>query len=600
MVVRKHVLSTEMPVSSGNLPFLRLFVASSDIWAWRGPLVVYAAGRLWKQGLPLMSACLSIVCPSDGLPEAVFAALRTDLWPQFVEVVSKPVSIAIFAAGLLGLLVGWLARGGGRRAPEPAAPETGMEELRWRHEKLVLTERQLAEKQQRLEAFAVATAKLATPEEKAVALQVHLLAERMREARMKVGSDLSRMAAVKDRLGAVPGVSDRGRDAVSASREMAASQWSRLDETRELLRGIGDEVTGIEETMLSGALSSLDAAGLRKRLMDLKGWMLELPHGWAVSTGETDRRIRELLATVDEPGLAPVRDVLLVDGSLTASLSGDGGIDLPGAVTSLIAVLDRKPERTQCEATQEPRLLTGLPQGEPEAKPFPDFGFPDPVKPDDGFRDPAEFAKPEIRLGGGFHDLTLGLASGPEPEEATSLISADPEPQSDSGSEDGERTMVLFCSNNVELWGTTVYRGARCRARAVDSFPEWARWISICRLDTHERVFAPIQSTSLRSGQSSDAFGFNGSNELFYGARHLGLFSESCPNEVETRFTYGGWGFGHRAHEIAPDVEQLQAAGWEGREIPADTVFEIVVHEELPALGSLDRLLESGEVTGIA
>jgi hypothetical protein len=101
----------------------------------------------------------------------------------------------------------------------------------------------------------------------------------------------------------------------------------------------------------------------------------------------------------------------------------------------------------------------------------------------------------------------------------------------------------------------------------------------------------------LRNAQSADPFGFNGSNELFYGARHLGLFSESCPNEVETRFTYGGWGFGHRAREIAPEVEQLQAAGWEGREIPADTVFEIVIHEELPGLGRGDRVID-GEVCG--
>src|SRR5690606_29389395 len=110
-------------------------------------------------------------------------------------------------------------------------------------------------------------------------------------------------------------------------------------------------------------------------------------------------------------------------------------------------------------------------------------------------------------------------------------------------------------------------------------------------------VLAPIRTASLRNGQSADSFGFNGTNELFYGARHLGLFSEACPNEVETRFTYGGWGFGHRAHGIAPEVEQLQAAGWEGREIPSDTVFEIAIHEELPSLHEEDRLLEAGAVS---
>ncbi len=115
----------------------------------------------------------------------------------------------------------------------------------------------------------------------------------------------------------------------------------------------------------------------------------------------------------------------------------------------------------------------------------------------------------------------------------------------------------------------------------------------------HERArLRPDPYRQPADRQVSDPFGFNGTNELFYGARHLGLFSETCPNEVETRFTYGGWGFGHRAHEIAPEVEQLQAAGWEGREIPADTVFEIVIHEELPSLGQRDRILE-GEVRGV-
>ncbi len=67
---------------------------------------------------------------------------------------------------------------------------------------------------------------------------------------------------------------------------------------------------------------------------------------------------------------------------------------------------------------------------------------------------------------------------------------------------------------------------------------------------------------------------------------------------METRFTYGGWGFGHRANEITPEVEQLQAAGWEGREIPSDTVFEIVIHAELPVLGKHDRILEVGGMKG--
>ena len=211
-------------------------------------------------------------------------------------------------------------------------------------------------------------------------------------------------------------------------------------------------------------------------------------------------------------------------------------------------------------------------------------GLPAPglMQPDTGFRDPGDFTRAPVRIGEDFLDLTT-----PAPE--ATLPGAE-EPTADVPEEN--RSLILFCSNNVELWGHDVYRGAHCRARAIKDFPAWAQWISIRRLETRERVFAPVHTASLCNGQTSNPIGFNGTNELFYGARHLGIFSESCPNEVETRFTYGGWGFGHRANEIAPEVEQLQAAGWEGREIPADTVFEIVIHEQLPRLGKLDRLLE--------
>jgi hypothetical protein len=211
-------------------------------------------------------------------------------------------------------------------------------------------------------------------------------------------------------------------------------------------------------------------------------------------------------------------------------------------------------------------------------------GLPAPglTQPDTGFRDPGDFTRAPVRIGEDFLDLTT-----PAPEATLPVAE---EPIADVPEEN--RSLILFCSNNVELWGHDVYRGAHCRARAIKDFPAWAQWISIRRLETRERVFAPVHTASLCNGQTSNPVGFNGTNELFYGARHLGIFSESCPNEVETRFTYGGWGFGHRANEIAPEVEQLQAAGWEGREIPADTVFEIVIHEQLPRLGKLDRLLE--------
>ncbi len=560
-----------------------------------------------------MPACPSILCLLDGLSEAVFAFCLATTWPEVAEFLSRHAIACIAAAGALGLLFGWLAKlrtvlDAAEAAPEPVVP--GARELKWRHEKLVLVERQQAEKQARFDAFIDRLPAFATVEEQTAALRVYTLAERVREARQKVGSDLSRMRAVRDRLDEISPPIERGREAVGASRGMAEAQAVRLEEAREALRGIAEEALRIEETVGGGIP---DAAGLRRELMDLKGRIVSLPQGWATLVEETDRRLRELLATVDEPALVPVREVLLVDGSLTASLAGVAGFDLSGAVGAAIAVLDRVaeirnsksevrnpesepvdpvPEKTAevsgTAAPSEPapiRIGAGLEAPVVEEAPAGggfDFGFPAPGTPSPGSRNPMALATLS-RPAKGFHDLT-GTANG-------HAAAAEPPCTERDG-----RSLVLFCSNDVELWGRTVYRGERCRARAIEEFPAWAHWISIRRLDTGERVFAPIRNASLRQGQSADPYGFNGTNELFYGARHLGLFSESCPNEVETRFTYGGWGFGHRAPGIAPEVEQLQAAGWEGREIPSDTVFEIAIHEELPSLGANDRLLDEGAV----
>jgi hypothetical protein len=555
-----------------------------------------------------MPHCPSIFCPPSGSAEAYLAATVVESWPEMVDLLSKPVSLAILLAGMVGLIVGWMVRGRESAAAPVLLPSSGNEELRWRHEKLVLTERQQVEKQTRLDAFAGSFSRHATPEAMKAALLVFVLAERVREARQKTGTDLSRMLALRERLEAIPVSDRRETEAVKASARMAELRSGTLEEAREQLRGIGDRILKLEEEVSAGRLELTDAEnGLRGDLRDIKGEILALPQGWATAGDETDRQIRELLAMVGTAEIGAVRDILLIDGAMTLSLSGSGGIDLAAAVSEVMAALEvRKPEGSMAaDATLAAgpvimaETVNGLPgHGKKGGAPtFSDVPFisnpflapvveaPAPVllTPDAGFRDPGDFARNPVRIGKGFHDLTADDTFSTPPPPAAAL----PEESAEEN-----RALILFCSNNVELWGRDIYRGAHCRARAIKDFPAWAQWISIRRLDTRERVFAPVRTASLFNGQTSDPVGFNGTNELFYGARHLGIFSESCPNEVETRFTYGGWGFGHRANEITPEVEQLQAAGWEGREIPADTVFEIVLHEELPALGGLDRLLE--------
>ncbi|MDP4938139.1 MAG: hypothetical protein NWR21_02380, partial [Verrucomicrobiales bacterium] len=289
-----------------------------------------------------MPQCLSNFCPTSGLPDAYLFAALVESWPEMVDLLSKPVSIAILIAGMLGLIVGWLVRG--RETVPVAEPVslTGLEELHWRHEKLVLTERQQVEKQARLDEFADSAGHYDTPEAMNAALRLFVLAERVREARQKTGTDFSRMQAVGSRLGTIALADGRESEAVKASVRMAALRSATLEEAREALRGISDRILHLEGDAAAGRLDLADADDvLRRKLREIKGSILSLPQGWATSGDETDRQIRELLAMVSMPEVEAVRDVLLIDGAMTLSLSGSGGIDLVGAVTETMVALEK-------------------------------------------------------------------------------------------------------------------------------------------------------------------------------------------------------------------------------------------------------------------
>ncbi len=125
---------------------------------------------------------------------------------------------------------------------------------------------------------------------------------------------------------------------------------------------------------------------------------------------------------------------------------------------------------------------------------------------------------------------------------------------------------------------------------------DWVQWIAITRGDTGARVFAPAEATLFDSQEcaSSDLrTGFNASNELFYGAFHLGIFHDQLPMDVETRFTFGGWGFGHRSSQqtTVSGHEPVQATCWEGLQIASDIMIDIRVYESLPDLAPEDRVL---------
>ena len=143
---------------------------------------------------------------------------------------------------------------------------------------------------------------------------------------------------------------------------------------------------------------------------------------------------------------------------------------------------------------------------------------------------------------------------------------------------------ILFCGNDPSLWDRTVYRGQRHRALAIGDLQVEANFLRLRRLDTGDSVLVPISPGELSAcSENPQTLGFHCGNDEYYGARHLGVFDERVPTDVEIRFTYGGWGFGH-SNAVGSLLEERQCCGWAGKEVAADTVFEISVFRERPEL----------------
>ncbi|NNE90852.1 MAG: hypothetical protein HKN23_04330 [Verrucomicrobiales bacterium] len=155
------------------------------------------------------------------------------------------------------------------------------------------------------------------------------------------------------------------------------------------------------------------------------------------------------------------------------------------------------------------------------------------------------------------------------------------EPRESAISEIPAEGLILFRSNIPELWNTTIYRGGNHRAREIADLPDTVEWLEITRMDTGESMGVPVTRQQLLENGDGAESGFNGTNEIFYEARHLGVFDAKASLDLEVKFTYGGWGFGHEA-EPAEGSGESQASGWAGKVIDPDTVFEIRVFSEQP------------------
>jgi len=515
----------------------------------------------------------------SGTTDALLAQFRFSDVPfpktveQWLYALTTPFSITLFAIGFFGLFIGWLLGRSARKEREDekmSSPVLNREsDLEWRHEKLVLLERQEADLHDRVQDLVASLPESDAAIGSELKCKLFGLAEQMRELRQRVGSDLSRLEVVRDRLVEMCGQDIPRKEAVTMCEEMASAQSIRLEEMREQLREPTRSLGAIAEDFdPSAEFTEATRDQLVEKLSECQDPIRELPVDLAGMTDETDERIRELLKAGEEPEFESLWKVLLVDGAVTTSRK-------PSEITpwqQLRSLLDRLRQWEPAKEDSEAESATDSANQYRLSLPI------TPLSPDQGFKPPISTA-----ISGNGNGNGNGIHS--EPEESKVEETVTPE----------EGQQIVFRSNRPEDWGQTLYRGANRRAREIAEVPEWAEWISLERTDTGERVIVPIASYLASSDDVSASFGFNASREKFYGAHHLGVFADSCPNEVETRFTYGGWGFGHRVTELGEGRADPQASGWAGKEISVDTVFEVALLAELPELTDQDVLL-GGEV----
>jgi len=179
-----------------------------------------------------------------------------------------------------------------------------------------------------------------------------------------------------------------------------------------------------------------------------------------------------------------------------------------------------------------------------------------------------------------FYAWGRGIATTAEGDEVygTGMLHGIELPQIADGVFDGEKLVaypeqVIFRGSNPEGWGRGNVDGIEGveTSMSCDAIRSNMNYVRIRRADTRESVVVPMTKGNIFSNGGENENGWNGSSEVFFGGRHIGVFAQHLPQEVETKFSQGGWGFGHRY-----DHNDRQEWGWGGRVIEP-TTFEISV-----------------------
>lgn len=526
-----------------------------------------------------------------------------------------------------------------------------IDELEWHREKRFLMERQIREKQARLEGLIQSFAPENRHDLTIPASSLFFLAETIREERHYLGSDLSKLTLMERRLGdlgeAGVRLSDKGPrgeqwiSEMSACREVIRMNRDDLKRSQNLLREALREVARIEEMVRANAIEDSGMPKAIKDLEEARSALAQLPEGLRTLAKSTGEKARSLFGESTQcfPTEA-VREIWQEQMSLDffSSKHRPGGRRvLIAAADSAISSLQRCSLRDETEENLKvsSTVSTEPEQGQPDqsgqrferAKTTDLVSLTEVIDAEDDIPNlkpaPAELTfesnplsnsgleipKPEAEATEKPVDTSLAQGTSPPSsgetgtwvtpmdfnlrEEPADQEGKNAKPKESSGGLVVESSsLVIFRSADPEIWNTTCNHGENHRSVSLGEISGDASWLGIKRVDTGEEIFAQVSLDDLKGSGDGKSSGFNGSNEFFYGARHLGFFSEDCETEVETRFTYGGWGFGHLAGNIGDSDSPKQSWAWDGRQIPDDTVFEFTLYDERPEQANDEAVLK--------
>ena len=394
---------------------------------------------------------------------------------------------------LIGLVLGRLLFGGKGGSDEDAAISSAEsetrpairksednEELEWRHEKLALTEQQMADRHRRLGNWIDSMGEDDADE----ALQypggcLFFLSESIREERNQIGSDLSRFSLAEKRVGKlsdemlpvfgeglVPESLTEWRQNAKDCLEDVGRHSEILRDRQKRLREIFSHVSELEESVAKADRINpemLDAS--KEKLDEIWRELGDLPGGGIHEvTAKLDKRILELLEDppkddpdsgikVPEYRFTGLQRILAVDGGVSGTIGKAALLAAAERTRSAFSELNVAEKTVEAEVIEEqsaaiaPVVVSSTKEDD------------EPVSDDDDG---------DSNIVNTLQDEAESDAEEKEDEEEKEEESVAAEIEADE-----PFSIIVFCANNPEWWNKNLYRGAKASVLAKSrSVPE--------------------------------------------------------------------------------------------------------------------------------